>query len=178
MKSLQRIGNQEQARTDAALFTARVSTESVLSAEARGKRPLLERVHDSVRWTEELLQDEPHAWYANLEDFSRGERKLSLALTANDFGEEEKVHGLVNGARTVLVRVVVLSWLIRGRETGCLGRRGAYGRRLEVVARFVAHGWVELLVTRSGRMPTVGKRERTRSSNAASGQPGGGTGGD
>ena len=70
MKSLQRIGNQEQARTDAALFTARVSTESVLSAEARGKRPLLEGIHDGVGRTEELLQHEPHAWTRTLRDSS------------------------------------------------------------------------------------------------------------
>lgn len=35
----------------------------MLTTEARAQRPLLKGIHDRVGGTEEVLEDDPHAWW-------------------------------------------------------------------------------------------------------------------
>ena len=52
--------------TNATLLAAWVSAQGMFTAEARGERPLLERIHDGVWRAEELLQYDPHACRATI----------------------------------------------------------------------------------------------------------------
>jgi len=63
------------------LLTGRITSESVLSTETRTQGTLLERVHKSVRRTEEGLEDNPHA--------------------ADQLGQEQGLRGLVQGRGTL-----------------------------------------------------------------------------
>ena len=90
-----------------------------------------------------------------------------MTLTSNDLCEEEQVHGLVYRTGSVLVRVIVLAGFIHGSVVSCHGGGGT--------DLGLAEG---LLVTRSSRMPSVGEGEGAGGRDAASGQPGGRTGGN
>ena len=92
---------------------------------------------------------------------------LHWTRTSDDLCEEEQVHGLVYRTGSVLVRVVVLAGFIHGSVVSCHGGGGT--------DLGLAEG---LLVTRSSRMPSVGEGEGAGGRDTASGQPGGGTGGD
>lgn len=110
------------------------------------------------------FQKRPSSWSTN------------AARTSNDFCEKEQMHGLFNGTWTVLVGVIVLAGLVGGSEASSLGAWGAYRwSGFQVVLGL--EGFC-LLETRGGRMPSVCEREGARSGDTASGQPGGGTGGD
>jgi hypothetical protein len=54
-------GSNHAVLTDATLLATGVTTEGMLATEPSRERALLEGVHDSVRWAEELLEDNPHA---------------------------------------------------------------------------------------------------------------------
>ena len=80
----------------------------MLATEARRERTLLKRIHDCVRRSEELFEDDPHP-------YTRGKRYSGKApradageveRTSEDFSEEEKVDGLVDGALATLVRIL------------------------------------------------------------------------
>ena len=79
----------------------------MLTTETRRNRTLLKRIHDCVRRSEELFEDDPHS-------YTRGKRYSGnvpradtgeVEQTSDDFSEEEKVNGLVNGTLTTLVRI-------------------------------------------------------------------------
>lgn len=87
-----------QLASNAPFFAAGVSPERMLATESGRKRAFLERVHDGVRFPEELFQDDPHA--------------------SNDFGEEEQMYGLVNSAGPALVWVNLIALCVK--EVGVL----------------------------------------------------------
>jgi hypothetical protein len=55
------LGSKRMVLTDATLLATGVTAEGMLATEPGRERALLEGVHDSVRWAEELLEDNPHA---------------------------------------------------------------------------------------------------------------------
>ena len=80
----------------------------MLATEARRERTLLKRIHDCVRGSEELFEDDPHS-YTREKRYSGQVPRADTGevdRTSEDFSEEEKVNGLVNGALTTLVWIL------------------------------------------------------------------------
>lgn len=101
---------------DTSLFTVRVSSEGVFSTESGRNGTLFEGVHDGVRRSEELFQDDPHS--------------------SQDFGKEEQLSRLVQSARPLaVVRILQPSDLSGFASRSALSRPGTRGTCQSVVFR-------------------------------------------
>ena len=81
----------------------------MLATEARGEGTLLEWIHDGIWRSEELFEDDPHSCTGG-NVLSKNAPKVNageVEQTSDDFREEEKMNGLVNGTRTTPV------WILR-----------------------------------------------------------------